>query len=213
MSTPANDVPVRTQAPASMKPSTRPSRAEYPNVEARDRAAWRAWLRHHHVTSPGVWLVYYKKGSGVPSVIYAEAVEEALCFGWIDSKIHAVDSLRYRQIFTPRKPGSMWSKLNKRRVATLIRSKRMTPAGMAKITAARKDGSWKSLDEVENLRMPAELTRALAVDTPARGNFEGFSDSGRKLIIRWITSAKRPETRLRRIQKTVRLASLNKKPY
>ena len=196
-----------------MTPSTRPSQADYPNIEARDRAAWRAWLRHHHATSSGVWLVYYKKGSGVPSVTYAEAVEEALCFGWIDSKIHAVDSLRYRQIFTPRKPGSTWSNLNKRRIAALIRGKRMTAAGMAKITAARKDGSWKSLDEVEDLRMPAELTRALAANTRARRYFEEFSDSARKLIIRWITQAKRPETRLRRVHETVRLASLNKKPY
>jgi uncharacterized protein YdeI (YjbR/CyaY-like superfamily) len=185
----------------------------YTSVEARDRTAWRAWLRHHHTTSSGVWLVYYKKGSGIPSVNYAEAVEEALCFGWIDSKIHAVDSLRYRQIFTPRKPGSTWSKLNKRRIATLIRGKRMTAAGMAKITAARKDGSWKTLNEVENLRMPAELTRALAANTQARRYFEEFSESTRKLIIRWVTQAKRPDTRLRRIRETVRLASLNKKPY
>ena len=196
-----------------MRTSKRPSPNDFPNIEARDRTAWRAWLRHHHKTSPGVWLVYYKKGSGVPSVTYAEAVEEALCFGWIDSKIHAVDSLRYRQIFTPRKPGSTWSKLNKRRIAALIRGKRMTAAGMAKITAARKDGSWKSLDEVEDLRMPAELTRALAANTQARRYFEEFSDSARKLIIRWITQAKRPETRLRRVHETVRLASLNKKPY
>ena len=196
-----------------MRTSQRLSSADFPNIEAPDRAAWRAWLRHHHRTSPGVWLVYHKKGSGIPSVSYAEAVEEALCFGWIDSKIHAIDSLRYRQIFTPRKPRSTWSKLNKRRVAALIRGKRMTAAGMAKITAARKDGSWKSLDEVDNLRMPAELTRALAADTQARRYFEEFSDSARKLIIRWITSAKRPETRLKRIRTTVSLASLNKKPY
>lgn len=196
-----------------MRTSHRPSPADFPNIEARDRAAWRAWLRHHHRTSPGVWLVYHKKGSRIPSVSYAEAVEEALCFGWIDSKIHPVDSLRYRQIFTPRKPRSTWSRLNKRRAAALIRSKRMTAAGMAKITAARKDGSWKSLDEVENLRVPADLTRALAVDTQARRHFGEFSDSARRLIIRWITSAKRPETRLRRIQETVNLASLNKKPY
>ena len=196
-----------------MSMAGRSSGPVYTSVEARDRTAWRAWLRHHHTTSSGVWLVYYKKGSGIPSVNYAEAVEEALCFGWIDSKIHAVDSLRYRQIFTPRKPGSTWSKLNKRRIATLIRGKRMTAAGMAKITAARKDGSWKSLDEVENLRMPAELTRALAANTQARRYFEEFSESTRKLIIRWVTQAKRPDTRLRRIRETVRLASLNKKPY
>jgi uncharacterized protein YdeI (YjbR/CyaY-like superfamily) len=187
--------------------------ADYPNVEARDREVWRAWLRQHHGSAAGVWLVYHKKGSGVPSVTYAEAVEEALCFGWIDSKIHPVDSLRYRQVFTPRKPRSTWSKLNKRRVAVLIRSKRMTAAGMARINAARRDGSWKSIDDVENLRMPPGLTRALAANEQARRYFADFSDSARKLIIRWITSAKRPETRSRRIQETVRLASLNKKPY
>lgn len=196
-----------------MKAPHRLSAADFPNIEARDRTAWRAWLRHHHRTSPGVWLVYYKKGSGIASVTYAEAVEEALCFGWIDSKIHAVDSLRYRQIFTPRKPGSTWSRLNKRRVAGLVRNKRMTAAGMAKVAAARKDGSWKSLDVVEDLRMPGDLLRALAADAQARRYFEEFSDSARKLIIRWVTQAKRPDTRLRRIRKTVRLASLNKKPY
>ena len=187
--------------------------AAFPEIGASDRDAWRAWLRRHHKNSSGIWLVYFKKGSGVPSVSYAEAVEEALCFGWIDSKIHAVDSLRYRQIFTPRKPRSSWSKLNKQRVAALIKSKRMTAAGMAKIKAARKDGSWATLDEIEDLPMPTDLKRALAADTQARQHFEAFSDSARKLIIRWLVDAKRPETRLRRIQETVRLASLNKKPY
>jgi uncharacterized protein YdeI (YjbR/CyaY-like superfamily) len=196
-----------------MSTSKRPSPADYPNIEARDRTVWRAWLRRHHKTSSGVWLVYCKKGSGIPSVSYAEAVEEALCFGWIDSKIHPVDALRYRQIFTPRKPRSSWSKLNKQRVAKLIRSKRMTAAGMAKIKAARKAGSWESLDRIEDLRMPADLTRALAGNMHARVHFEAFSKSARNLIIPWIVSAKRPETRLRRIQETVRLASLNKKPY
>jgi uncharacterized protein YdeI (YjbR/CyaY-like superfamily) len=198
---------------SSLKRSKPSPQAGYPNIEARDRASWRGWLRKNHRTSAGVWLVYYKKGSGVASVSYAEAVEEALCFGWIDSKIHAVDALRYRQIFTPRNPRSSWSTLNKQRVAKLIRSKLMTAAGMAKITAARKDGFWEAPDEIEDPSMLPELTRALAADAQARRHFEAFSDSARKLIIRWIVDAKRPETRLRRIQRTVRLASLDKKPY
>lgn len=196
-----------------MRTAKRSSAADYPNVEARDRAAWRTWLRRHHRTSSGVWLVYCKKGSGIPSVRYAEAVEEALCFGWIDSKIHAIDALRYRQVFTPRKPRSSWSKLNKARVAALIKSGRMTAAGMARITAARKDGSWESPDRVEDLRMPAEFARALAENAQARLHFEAFSESSRKLILRWINDARRPETRLGRIQKVIHLASLNKKPY
>ena len=196
-----------------MNAPMRPFAADFPNIEARDRASWRAWLRRHHKASPGVWLVYHKKGSGIPSVTYAEAVEEALCFGWIDSKIHPVDALRYRQIFTPRRPRSSWSKLNKERVTRLVRSRRMTAAGMAKVRAAREDGSWNSPGAVKNPSMPADLAHALAADNDARMHFEAFSDSTRRLILRWIVDAKRPETRVRRIQKAVRLASLNKKPY
>ncbi len=196
-----------------MNAPKRPFAADFPNIEARDRASWRAWLRRHHKASPGVWLVYHKKGSGIPSVTYPEAVEEALCFGWIDSKIHPVDTVRYRQIFTPRKPRSSWSKLNKERVKRLVRNRRMTAAGMAKVRAAREDGSWNSPEPVRNPSMPAGLAHALAADNDARMHFEAFSDSARRLILRWIVDAKRPETRLRRIQKAVRLASLNKKPY
>ena len=185
----------------------------YPSTEASDRAAWRTWLHRHHAKSQGVWLVYCKKGSGIPSVSYAEAVEEALCFGWIDSKIHAVDHLRYRQVFTPRKPRSSWSDLNRSRAAKLIRNGRMTAAGLAKITAARRDGSWNARPVVANPRMPLDLRRALAADPQAALHFRSFSDAVRRLIVRWIIDARRPDARQRRIDKTVRLASLNKKPY
>lgn len=196
-----------------MSTAGRSSGPVYTSVEARDRSVWRAWLRKNHRSSSGVWLVYYKKASGKASVSYAEAVEEALCFGWIDSKIHAVNSLRYRQIFTPRKPRSSWSNLNKERVRRMTRSRRMTAAGMAKIAAARKDGSWKSPEKTERPAMPADLLHGLAADSKALLHFEAFSDSVRNLIIQWVIGAKRPETRRRRIQKTVYLASLNKKPY
>jgi uncharacterized protein YdeI (YjbR/CyaY-like superfamily) len=178
-----------------------------PSVEARDRAVWRAWLRRHHRTAPGVWLVYHKKHSATPSVRYEEAVQEALCYGWIDSLVRALDADRYRQLFTPRKPGSTWSPSNKLRVARLIADRRMTKAGLAKIAAAKADGSWESLDAVETLTVPAELRRALAAEGDALRNFRGYAASLRKAILYWLASAKRPETRARRLSKLVAYAA------
>ena len=111
-------------------------------VTARDRAEWRAWLDANHASSPGAWLVLAKKGSGLASVSYDEAVEECLCFGWIDSKVMTIDAKRYKQLVTPRKPRSGWSASNKARVERLIREGRMAPAGLALVEAARADGAW-----------------------------------------------------------------------
>jgi len=178
-----------------------------PSIEARDRTAWRAWLRRHHRTAPGVWLVYYKKASDTPSVTYDEAVQEALCYGWIDSLVRALDARRYRQLFTPRKPGSTWAPSNKRRVALLIAGRRMTKAGLAKIEAAQADGSWESLDAVETLTMPADLRRALAAEGEALRHFRGYAASLRKGMLFWLASAKRPETHARRLAKVVAYAA------
>jgi uncharacterized protein YdeI (YjbR/CyaY-like superfamily) len=178
-----------------------------PSVEARDRTAWRAWLRRHHRTAPGVWLVYHKKASDTPSVTYDEAVQEALCYGWIDSLVRALDARRYRQLFTPRKPGSTWAPSNKRRVALLIAGRRMTKAGLAKIEAAQADGSWESLDAVETLTMPADLRRALAAEGEALRHFRGYAASLRKGMLFWLASAKRPETHARRLAKVVAYAA------
>jgi uncharacterized protein YdeI (YjbR/CyaY-like superfamily) len=115
---------------------------ELPQVTARDRAEWRAWLEANHANSPGAWLVLCKKGSGLASVSYDEAVEECLCFGWIDSKVMTIDAKRYKQLVTPRKPRSGWSASNRARVERLIREGRMAPAGLAKIEAAKAGGSW-----------------------------------------------------------------------
>ena len=175
-------------------------------VAARDRAEWRAWLEANHASAPGVWLVYGKKDGGLPSVTYAEAVEEALCFGWVDSRPNVVDERRYKQLFSPRKPRSPWSKINKRRVERLIAEGRMAPAGLAVVEAARADGSWHAYDAVEELTMPDDLAAALAADERARGHFAAFPPSSKKNILWWIGSAKRPETRARRIAETVRLA-------
>ena len=184
---------------------------EREQFQADSRAAWRAWLEEHHDTSPGVWLVSYKKGSGKPGVSYPEAVEEALCFGWIDSRPNALDDERYMQRFSPRKPDSPWSALNKRRITKLIDDGLMTPTGMAKIEAAKRDGTWNADDEIENLTVPNDLKQALAVHDKAADHFAAFSDSSKKQILWWIASAKRSETRAKRIEETARLAAENKK--
>jgi len=176
---------------------------------AKDRLAWRRWLSEHHRRAEAVWLVYYKKESGTPSITYAEAVEEALCFGWVDSRPNKIDPERYKQLFSPRKPKSPWSTINKKRVERLIADKRMTAAGLAKVEAAKKDGSWSSYDDVDALAMPGDLAAALASNAAAKKHFAGFPPSSRKIILWWIASAKRPETRSKRIAETVRLAAKN----
>jgi uncharacterized protein YdeI (YjbR/CyaY-like superfamily) len=181
-------------------------------VYASDRNNWRRWLEQNHQDAIGVWLVYYKIKSGKPSVQYSEAVQEALCFGWIDSKVQSLDEDRYRQIFTPRKPRSVWSKLNKQYIEELIAQGKMTEAGLEKIALAKQDGSWTSLDEIEALVIPADLKTALEADDAANRNFEAFSNTIKKNILFWIQSAKRPETRLQRIEKTVSSAAQNKNP-
>jgi uncharacterized protein YdeI (YjbR/CyaY-like superfamily) len=184
--------------------------SELETVYAESRSAWRQWLTEHHDRARGVWLVYYKVKSGRPSVTYSEAVKEALCFGWIDSKVQSLDEERYRQIFTPRKPKSVWSKLNKQYLEELIAAGLMTEAGLAKIAAAQQDGSWASLDAIEALTIPPDLAEALAANAIAKQAFDAFSNSTKKNILYWISSAKRPETRLKRIQKTLDAAVENK---
>ncbi|MBD2079971.1 YdeI/OmpD-associated family protein [Leptolyngbya sp. FACHB-17] len=181
-------------------------------IEAIDRAAWRNWLLQNHQSAIGVWLIYYKVKSGKPSVWYSEAVKEALCFGWIDSKTKSLDNDRYMQIFTPRKPKSVWSKLNKQYIEELIAQGLMTPAGLQKIEAAKQDGSWTSLDAIEALMIPPDLAAALGRNAIAQQNFEAFSNSTKKPILYWIDSAKRLETRRTRIEKTVQCAVQNQSP-
>ncbi len=180
-------------------------------LEVDDRQAWRAWLEQNHARSPGVHLVIYKKHSSKYRLSYDEIVEEALCFGWIDSTGNRLDGERYILRMSPRKPGSVWAPSNKQRVARLIRQGLMTPAGLAKIKAAKRDGSWDRYDAVEALAMPPDLKKALAANKAAQKNFTAFSDSAKKMILWWIAGAKRPETRTRRIQETVRLAAENRK--
>lgn len=176
---------------------------------AKDRTDWRHWLEANHATSPGVWLVYYKKHTDQPSVAYSDAVEEALCFGWVDSRPNVLDDERYKQLFSPRKPKSPWSKLNKQRVEKLIQQGLMTSAGLEKIEAAKQDGSWSAYDSIEDLVIPPDLEQALAANPAANQNFQAFSNSSKKNILWWIGSAKQPATRIKRIEETVSLAAKN----
>lgn len=182
------------------------------SIYASDRKTWREWLANNHLTERGIWLIYYKVKSGKPSVKYSEAVKEALCFGWIDSKVKSLDGDRYQQIFTPRKPKSVWSKLNKQYIEELIEQGLMTTVGLEKIEAAKQDGSWYSLDAIEALIIPPDLKQALEVNQTAKLNFEAFSNSLKKNILFWVDSAKRPETRLKRIEQTIMEAAHNRSP-
>ncbi|MBD2252510.1 YdeI/OmpD-associated family protein [Nostoc parmelioides] len=178
--------------------------------QASDRQEWRKWLEKNYQTSIGIWLIYYKVKSGKPSIKYNEAVKEALCFGWIDSKVKSLDEERYMQIFTPRKQKSVWSKLNKQYIQELSEQGLMTEAGLAKITAAKQDGSWTTLDDIEALIIPDDLQQALAANETASTYFLGLSNSSKKNILLRLASAKRPETRLKRIEETINLALQNK---
>ena len=176
-------------------------------VEVSDRAAWRRWLSEHHRQGDSIWLVFHKKTSDGSSPSYDEAVEEALCFGWIDSTVNRLDERRSLQLFAPRKPRGTWSMSNRERVARLESEGLLAPAGIEAIEVAKANGSWTALDAVERLEEPPDLAAALDADTAARGNWNGFSPSSRKAILWWVTSAKRPETRSKRIAQTVRMAA------
>ncbi len=173
------------------------------------RAEWREWLENNHARTTGLWIISYKKATGKPRVEYDEAVEEALCFGWVDSKTNALDEERSMLWFAPRKPGTGWSKPNKERVERLLAAGLMRPAGLVKIEAAKKDGSWSKLDGVEALEIPEDLGKALDEHPPAREHFEAFPRSVKRAILEWILNAKKPETRFKRIQETATLASQN----
>jgi uncharacterized protein YdeI (YjbR/CyaY-like superfamily) len=175
------------------------------------RQEWRAWLAENHDKLEGVWFVYYKKPTGKPRVSYDEAVEEALCFGWIDSLPRKVDDERSKLLFTPRKPKSVWSKLNKERIEKLIENGSMTGIGLKKIETAKKDGSWDALNASDNLEISEDLQNAFSGNRAAAENFSAFPASVKKAILYWIGSAKREETRKARIEKTVSMAARNKR--
>lgn len=176
--------------------------AQYEQVQVDTRESWRAWLGEHATTSPGIWLVTFKKGFG-PYVPYDDIVEEALCFGWVDSQPRALDDARSSRLMTPRRPGSSWSRVNKERVQRLTDAGQMAPAGLEAVHRAHADGSWAALDEVEQLMEPADLRTALDSRPEARSHWDGFPRSTKRAILEWISTAKTDSTRARRIAQTV----------
>jgi uncharacterized protein YdeI (YjbR/CyaY-like superfamily) len=181
------------------------------SVHPKTVAEWRRWLARNHERTVGVWLVTFKKATGKARMTYDEAVEEALCWGWIDSTTRALDDERGMLWMAPRKPRSGWSKSNKERVARLAKEGRLAPPGKAKIAAAKRDGSWTALDAVEAMVVPEDLAGALRAHA-ATANFNAFAPSTRKAILAWIASAKRAETRDKRVAETARLAAMNIPP-
>lgn len=166
-----------------------------------DRHAWRAWLEANHATAAEIWVVFYKTHTRKPGVILEEAVEEALCFGWIDSQLKRIDGEKHAVRFSPRKPGSIWSQSNKDRVERLTAQGRMTSAGLALVAAAKASGQWEQATAREDVTaLPPDLEAALVADQAARAAFLRVSSSQKKMFIYWVSEAKREETRRRRIQ-------------
>jgi len=176
------------------------------------RKDWRDWLLKHHDTKQSVSLICYKTKANKPTISWSDAVEEALCFGWIDSVRKTIDEESFSQFFSRRKPNSGWSKINKAKIEQLTAAGLMAPAGVACIERAKTNGSWVILDEVEELTIPADLTAAFEITAGSETFFTGLSKSVRKAMLQWITLAKRPETRQKRITELVELAGQNKKP-
>ncbi len=182
-----------------------------PWVHPLDRAAWRAWLVANLETSTGAYLVTWRRTTGKPAVTYEEAIEEALCVGWVDSTARKLDDERSMLWFTSRRPRSAWSRPNKKRVERLLAVGLMLPAGLAAIEESKRRGTWSLLDEVEDLVVPDDLALAFAASPPARANWDAFSRSARRGILEWIVQARRPETRARRIEETATLAASDEK--
>ena len=178
-----------------------------------NRDDWRAWLVKNHETEKEVWLIYYKKHTNQPRIPYDDAVEEALCFGWIDSIVQKIDDKRYAQKFTPRKSGSLWSESNKRRVRRLLKEGKMTQAGLAKIGEGVLEGEERVKSELKSkeLLIPTYLSEALRANKKAWENFNRLAPSYRRQYVGWITTAKKEETRKRRIRDAIELLARNEK--
>lgn len=176
---------------------------------ALNRQEWRNWLEKNHNKEKCIWLILFHKNSKTKSVRYDEAVEEALCFGWIDSKPNKRDNESYYHFFSQRKPKSNWSKSNKERVEKLINEGLMTPSGQEMIDLAKVTGTWEALEDVQNSVIPIDLQELFDKNELAYTNFQAFPPSSKRIILEWILNAKKTETRLQRIQQTVELAAKN----
>lgn len=166
---------------------------------AESKAAWRQWLIENHETAQMVWLVHYKKSAKMPTLEWSDAVDEALCFGWIDSTRKTLDKDRFAQFFTRRKPRSVWSKINKEKIERLTAEGLMYPAGLAAVEIAKQNGQWTLIDHVEDMVMADDFAAALK-EAGGMDFFESQSNSMKKQMFHWIATAKRPETRAKRIE-------------
>ncbi len=188
-----------------------------PNIDSetfypKSKQEWRQWLIENHQSKSSVWLVCYKKKAGKPSVEWSDAVDEALCFGWIDGMRKSIDDEKFIQFVCKRKPKSAWSKINKEKIARLITDDLMTEAGLKSIEIAKQNGSWYLLDEVEELTVPEDLETAFAANIGSKDFFSSLSKSVKKMILQWIAFAKKTETRQKRINEVAELAAKNQKP-
>lgn len=181
--------------------------ADPERFHAETRQQWRDWLAAHHGRGSGVWLVSWKTATGRPRMSYDESVEEALCFGWVDSRSGTLDAERGMLWFAPRNPSSAWSRTNKERIARLTEAGLMRPAGLRVIEQAKANGAWSRLDDVENLVVPDDLAAAFDARPGSRAEWDGFPRSVRRGILEWIVQARRPDTRLKRITETAERAA------
>lgn len=197
--------------PASSSDHPATWKFDYLIYHAESRAQWRSWLEHHHGASPGVWLCSWKRTVDRPACPYPEAVEEAICFGWIDSTVYTLDDERGLQLFTPRKAKSTWTRLNRQRVDDMEAAGLMTDAGRRAVEIAKGNGSWTTYDAVEDLVEPGELAAALDAVPAARSAWDGFPPSARKMMLWWVISAVRDETRDKRIRSIVDKAAVGER--
>ena len=186
--------------------------SESETFSPKNRQEWRDWLLKNHEKKQSIWLIYFKKESRQPSIVYPDAVDEALCFGWIDSKSKPIDGEKYMQFFSKRKPKSVWSKINKEKIERLTGQGLMTKAGLDCIEIAKQNGSWTILDEAEALIIPNDLEEAFLEKPSAKSYFFSLSRSDKRNILQWLVLAKRPETRQNRIDEIVTLAQESQKP-
>jgi len=178
-----------------------------------NRKEWQEWLKQNHTQKSVIWLIYYKKHTGIPRIPYDDAVEEALCYGWIDSTVKRIDDETFMQKFTPRNKNSIWSKLNKQRVEKMIKSGKMRKAGLERVNDAKKNGKWDAAYAVkDDIEMPRELEKALNRNKKARENFDNFAPSYRRNYIGWVAGAKRQETIDKRVKEVVKRAEKKIKP-
>ena len=188
------------------------SKREIEHFYPETRQHWRAWLEENHIRKDAVWLIHYKQNADKPTIRWSDAVDEALCFGWIDSKGVTIDEFSFKQYYCKRKPKSTWSKVNKEKLERLIAANKMADAGLACIEIAKQNGWWTILDEVEELVIPKDLSKAFGNNKGAEKYFLSLSKSKQKYLLQWVVLARQAQTRQKRIDEVALCASEEKMP-